>query len=960
MLERFRDHLINFITSRLVVLTLVFLCLGGVLIHRIFELQIVNGEQYLNEFSLKIRKERSIQSSRGKIYDRNGKLLAYNDLAYSVTIEDVYEAKNKNANLNATLLSTLHILKANGDDVVSDFGVYLDKNGNYEFSSTGTRQLRFLADVYGHAALEDLKESEKNATAQDVVEDLCTTYSIGERTDSQDAKSFVPGKGYTKEEALQLVTIRYAMKANSFQKYIPTTIATDVSEQTVAAIKENNEALLGIDIAEDPIRRYVDGTYFSHIIGYTGRISSEELQSLNDSWTEATGEEGPYERNDTVGKSGIEREMEIYLQGKKGSETIYVDNLGKEIESENYVEPVAGGDVYLSLDADLQEAVYNILEQSIAGILLEKIKPVKESNVYAGIKSNNIIIPIDDVYNALFNNNVIDMEHLAAMGAGENEKAVYQAFLVKKEKVWDWLREELYTGRTPYKELSEEHQAYESYIVNELLIDGTGILTADSQDSVYLAWSKEESLSLSELLEHAISRNWLDVTELEMDGRYADSSQVFDRLVDYILLNLDETPFHKKLYQYMIHDNSISGSQVCMVLVEQGLVSVSGERLDALNTGAVSAYSFMLSLIEELQITPAQLALDPFSGSCVVVDPGTGEVLALVSYPSYDNNRLANGIDADYYASLQNDLSKPLWDYATQMKTAPGSTYKPVSAATALMNGVVTLEEDVDCEGYFTRYADRALRCWIAPGAHGNLDVTGAISNSCNYFFYEMGYRLGLSELDGTTFSNETSNEKMKEYADLFGLTEKTGIEIEETTPEFSDQTASLSAIGQGNHNYTTVGLARYAATIANRGSCYNLSLLDKVTDHNGNLLEDFSPKLRNTVELPTAFWEAIHSGMKGVVEKKDYFQKLELETAGKTGTAEENKLRPAHALFIGFAPYEDPQIALAARIANGYSSDYAAQISCKVIEYIFGLEDEDVLLSGKAVRPDAVTSSGD
>lgn len=960
MLERFRDHLINFITSRLVVLTLVFLCLGGVLIHRIFELQIVNGEQYLNEFSLKIRKERSIQSSRGKIYDRNGKLLAYNDLAYSVTIEDVYEAKNKNANLNATLLSTLHILKANGDDVVSDFGVYLDKNGNYEFSSTGTRQLRFLADVYGHAALEDLKESEKNATAQDVVEDLCTSYGIGERTDPQDSKSFVPGKGYTKEEALQLVTIRYAMKANSFQKYIPTTIATDVSEQTVAAIKENNESLLGIDIAEDPIRRYVDGTYFSHIIGYTGRISSEELQSLNDSWTEATGEEGPYERNDTVGKSGIEREMEIYLQGKKGSETIYVDNLGKEIESENYVEPVAGGDVYLSLDADLQEAVYNILEQSIAGILLEKIKPVKESNVYAGIKSNNIIIPIDDVYNALFNNNVIDMEHLAAMGAGENEKAVYQAFLVKKEKVWDWLREELYTGRTPYKELSEEHRAYESYIVNELLIDGTGILTVDSQDSVYLAWSKEENLSLSELLEHAISRNWLDVTELEMDGRYADSSQVFDRLVDYILLNLDETPFHKKLYQYMIHDNSISGSQVCMVLVEQGLVSVSGERLDALNTGAVSAYSFMLSLIEELQITPAQLALDPFSGSCVVVDPGTGEVLALVSYPSYDNNRLANGIDADYYASLQNDLSKPLWDYATQMKTAPGSTYKPVSAATALMNGVVTLEEDVDCEGYFTRYADRALRCWIAPGAHGNLDVTGAISNSCNYFFYEMGYRLGLSELDGTTFSNEASNEKMKEYADLFGLTEKTGIEIEETTPEFSDQTASLSAIGQGNHNYTTVGLARYAATIANRGSCYNLSLLDKVTDHNGNLLEDFSPELRNTVELPTAFWEAIHSGMKGVVEKKDYFQKLELETAGKTGTAEENKLRPAHALFIGFAPYEDPQIALAARIANGYSSDYAAQISCKVIEYIFGLEDEDVLLSGKAVRPDAVTSSGD
>ncbi len=102
------------------VLTLIFLALGGVLIHRVFELQIVNGENYLeDEFCLKIKKERSIPSTRGNIYDRNGKLLAYDELAYSVTIEDVYESKNKNANMNATLLKTIRILEANGDDVVS-------------------------------------------------------------------------------------------------------------------------------------------------------------------------------------------------------------------------------------------------------------------------------------------------------------------------------------------------------------------------------------------------------------------------------------------------------------------------------------------------------------------------------------------------------------------------------------------------------------------------------------------------------------------------------------------------------------------------------------------------------------------------------------------------------------------------------------------------------------------------
>lgn len=163
---------------------------------------------------------------------------------------------------------------------------------------------------------------------------MAETYGIGERTDPDDKSTFVPGQGYTKAEVLKLITIRYAMKANSYQKYIPTTIATDVSEKTVAAVKENNDALLGIDIAEDTIRRYINGTYFSHIIGYTGKISSDELKSLNEETSRGEDEPDRYEMNDTVGKSGIEKVMETYLQGEKGSETIYVDNLGKEIDSE--------------------------------------------------------------------------------------------------------------------------------------------------------------------------------------------------------------------------------------------------------------------------------------------------------------------------------------------------------------------------------------------------------------------------------------------------------------------------------------------------------------------------------------------------------------------------------------------------------------------------------------------------
>ncbi len=960
MLEKLRDNFLNFITSRMLILTLMAFAMGGILLHRVFELQIVNGEQYLNDFSLRIRKERSIPSSRGNIYDRNGKLLAYNELAYSVTIEDVYESKNKNANLNATLLKTLHILEANGDDVISDFSIYLDQNGSYAYNVSDTRLLRFLADIYGYASIDKLKEKEKNATPQDVIDHMATNYGIGERTDPNDRKTFVPGLGYTKEEVLKLVIIRYAMSANSFQKYIPTTIATDVSERTVAAIKENTDDLLGVDIAEDTIRRYVDGVYFSHIIGYTGKVSAEELKTLNEEAFEKTGEDDRYEMNDTVGKSGIERVMESYLQGKKGSETIYVDNVGKEIESEGRIDPLAGGNVYLSLDADLQEAVYNILEQSIAGILLDKIINAKEFDK-TNVTPSRIRIPIDDVYFALIDNNIINLEHLASESAGENEKVIYQAFLAKKEEVWNRLEQELHTNRTAYDQLTEEYQVYESYLVNDLLIKDTEILSVDAQDEVYLAWSQDETLSLSEFLEYAISQNWIDVSKLDMDSRYVDSAEMFDRLSEFIFENLDKTAFRKKLYKYMLRNDAINGRQICMILAEQEIIVVPDDDLEALESGTVSAYNFMIRLIEELQITPGQLALDPYSGSCVVVDPNTGEVLALVSYPSYDNNRLANGIDADYYASLQNDLSRPLWDYATQMRTAPGSTYKIASASAILMNGVADLDDMVECEGLFSRFNDLPMRCWIHPGRHGNLNVSGAITNSCNSFFYEMAYQLGATEQEERPFDNSVANEKMREYADLFGLTEKSGIEVEESVPQFSeDANASLAAIGQGSHNYTTVGLARYVAAVANSGTCHNLSLIDRVTDYNGNLFEDLGPQIRNTIDLPEPYWDAIHEGMRGVVEKKKYFAELPLTTAGKTGTAEEDKLRPNHGLFVGYAPYENPQIALATRIANGYSSDYAAQISCKVIKYYFGLEEEDVLLKGTADRPEAVTSDGD
>ena len=194
----------------------------------------------------------------------------------------------------------------------------------------------------------------------------------------------------------------------------------------------------------------------------------------------------------------------------------------------------------------------------------------------------------------------------------------------------------------------------------------------------------------------------------------------------------------------------------------------------------------------------------------------------------------------------------------------------------------------------------------------------------------------------------------------MFGLTEKAGIEITESEPKFSDELAVPSAIGQGTHNYTTVGLARYVTTIANSGTCYNLSLLDKLTDSKGNLIEDYVPEVRNQVDLDNSLWDAIHTGMRQVVESKAYYNDLAVNVAGKTGTAQQDKTRANHALFISYAPYENPEISVTVRIANGYESGYAAQTARDVYKYYYGLAEEDDLLTGTAEVPELTGGAGD
>lgn len=964
MLKKIQRFLINFISSRTFFLYVMFVVMAVLLFQRIFTLQIVQGEDKQQEFELKIKKERSIASTRGNIYDVNGIALAYNELSSSVTIEDVYESSKKNATINGILKKVLHILDENGDSISCDFNIYIDGDGEFAYSVTGSRRLRFIADVYGITQISDLEERQKNATAQDIIEYLAGSkrYAIGGLTDPNDKNSFTVGEGYTQKELLNIIAIRYTMGTTGYQKYIPVTIATDVSEETVAAIAENQDELEGISVAEDTIRKYKDGPYYSQILGYTGKISTDELTALNSKegmdGVKSAPDVKEYELTDIVGKAGIEKVMEEYLQGTKGYETVFVDRMGREVEVLDHVDATAGNGVYLTIDSKLQADAYNILEKFVAGILVDKIINVKNYDS-TDVSSANLKIPIDNVYSALFKNNVIELSKMEAAVEGETQYSVYQTILSRRDEVLTWLSEELLSGTIAYQSLPAEYKAYESYIINNLLPENNILSGVDKTDQTYIDWTTNETISIREYLEYAISKNWIDVTQLPLDGKYSDSSEVYQQLVSYILEELDSQTFLKKLIPYMIEQNRITGTQVCILLIEQDVINPTENQIAELKSGSVSAFNFMVNLIRNLEITPAQLALDPYSASCVLTDVNTGEVRALVSYPSYDNNRLANGIDAEYYSRISSgeDLSRPMWNYATQMRTAPGSTFKMVSSTAALMEHVIDLTTRIECPGIFTRFSDYQPRCWKRSG-HGSLNVSEAITNSCNVFFYEVGYQLGLN---GDKYDQDLGNEKLAKYASMYGLNEKSGIEIEESEPQISDALSVVSAIGQGTNNFTTVGLARYVTTVANSGTCYDLTLLDKVTDTSGNLLVNYSANVRNTIDMPQSYWNAIHQGMRGVVQNKKYYQDFGVEVAGKTGTAEEDKSRPNHGLFVGYAPYDNPEVSMAIRIANGYSSDYACQLSKQLMTVYFDLDENGALTDSQtALSLETVVGGGD
>ena len=341
-------------------------------------------------------------------------------------------------------------------------------------------------------------------------------------------------------------------------------------------------------------------------------------------------------------------------------------------------------------------------------------------------------------------------------------------------------------------------------------------------------------------------------------------------------------------------------------------------------------------------------------GGCVaVIDVHSGEILAMASNPDYDPNAWVGGISVAEYNQIKENNS--LFNKAISGSYAPGSIFKMVTALAGLESGVISTTEKINDTGIYTRYRDYQPRCWYYNSyhrGHGYLDVSGAIEKSCNYFFYETGNRMGIETLD--------------KYANYFGLGRKTGIELPSETsgtlasPEaakkvnetWSSGQTLQAAIGQSYNSFSPIQLVKYIGMVANGGNKIKPTLIKRILNADGTesskteINEYVKEKLgldddntENLTFLGTNI-NAVLEGMRSVTEEggtaSSVFKNFNIEVGGKTGSAEAGS--NVNAWFAGFAPFNDPEIAVVVMVENGGHGFYTAEVAREIIAEYFGM----------------------
>ena len=348
-------------------------------------------------------------------------------------------------------------------------------------------------------------------------------------------------------------------------------------------------------------------------------------------------------------------------------------------------------------------------------------------------------------------------------------------------------------------------------------------------------------------------------------------------------------------------------------------------------------------MVEDLLAERVPGLSDEVEGAaCVVQMVDTGEILAAASYPTYSLETFSQD-----WPELQNDPLKPLMNRAFQGLYPPGSTFKMITAIAGLEEGKITPSTKIRDEGRYKRWSSPQPQCWIyrqGGGTHGLVNVTKAIEVSCNYFFYEVGYQVGIEVLD--------------QYAAMFGLGQKTGVELYEesgvvASPAFTESLGGtwyegnvLSvAIGQESTQVTPIQLTNYISTLVNGGTRYSTHLLKTVKSSDfSQVVYEYEPQVQDEINIAQENLDAVTEGMRelttGDGSLANAFRNLPFEVGAKTGSAQVSSTSDSNAVFVCYAPYDDPQIAVSLVVEHGGSGSVLASLTAEILAYYFTAPD--------------------
>lgn len=399
-----------------------------------------------------------------------------------------------------------------------------------------------------------------------------------------------------------------------------------------------------------------------------------------------------------------------------------------------------------------------------------------------------------------------------------------------------------------------------------------------------------------------------------------------------------------------ISEEAVSGSDIVLT-IDANLQKVTEDALAA-NIQKIASGGF-------------GKAYDAKAGACVVMNVNSGEVLAMASYPDYTPSDFVGGISNENWAKYRDNTSKPLVNKATQNSYSPGSTFKMVTAIAGLQSGAIDLNTKINDTGIYKKYRDYQPRCWIYTDyhrGHGYLDVSGAIEKSCNYFFYETSDRMGIDTLE--------------KFAKFFGLGQKTGIELQSETagvvsgreskkklhpdsPNWSAGDTLQSAIGQFDNEFSPLQMARYISMLANGGHKIDVSIVKTIRNADGSEVSrdeinkfinkklELEDDTSEDIEINQSYLKAVLEGMKSVTSDSGgtayvRFKDFNISVGGKTGSAEAAG-NQVHAWFVGFAPFENPEIAIVVMVENGGHGNYTAEVVRDIMAEYFGMNTTNV-----------------